>query len=316
MVKLRNAKYCNLKLLLIFLVVYGHLIEPEIRRSQLLMAQYRAIYMFHMPMFCFLSGLFLNDSDSCKRQFQKCLSLYALMQALAVCFGNGKVDPLTPYWHLWYIFSCSLWAGFGWLWYRYFSSKGNGAILAISIMIGCLAGLCPGIGRVLSLSRTVAFMPYFWLGLILRPQLPWERLRKLSLACFLIAITLIAVWGDQIPTDFLYHASPYAHSRSGPALRLLCYALGILLCIFLLAFTPSRRFPFTKAGANTMPAYLLHAPFALLLRQQRIACPLLYLLISLMFLYATYKLLQWHSTLYGIVPTERRVADVCLSKDL
>ena len=33
MIKLRNAYYCNLKLLLIFLVVFGHLIEPQISVS-------------------------------------------------------------------------------------------------------------------------------------------------------------------------------------------------------------------------------------------------------------------------------------------
>ena len=158
MVKLRNAKYCNLKLLLIFLVIYGHLIEPQLHRSQILLVQYRAIYLFHMPMFCFLSGLFLNSCDSCKRQFQKCLSLYVLMQGLAVCFGKGKVDPLTPYWHLWYILSCSAWSGLGWLWYRYFRGKGKVAILAISVILGCLAGLWPGIGRALSLLFAGAFL--------------------------------------------------------------------------------------------------------------------------------------------------------------
>lgn len=315
MVKLRNAKYCNLKLLLIFLVIYGHLIESQLHRSQILLVQYRAIYLFHMPMFCFLSGLFLNSCDSCKRQFQKCLSLYVLMQALAVCFGKGKVDPLTPYWHLWYILSCSAWSGLGWLWYRYFRGKGKGAILAISVILACLSGLLPGIGRALSLSRTVAFLPYFLLGLFLQPQFPWERLQKLSLVGLLIALALFAAWSDQIPTEFLYHASSYGQLGSGPALRLLCYAVGALICLFLLAFMPSRRFPFTKAGANTMPAYLLHAPFALLLRQQHLAWPLL-LLICPGFLYASYKLLQWHGALYGIVPTERRVAVVWLSKDI
>lgn len=58
MVKLRDAQYCNLKLLLIFLVIYGHLIEPGIRNSEVLMVQYRWIYMVHMPLFCFLSGFF------------------------------------------------------------------------------------------------------------------------------------------------------------------------------------------------------------------------------------------------------------------
>ena len=41
MVKMREANYCNLKLLLIFLVVYGHWIELSIHDSEILMLQYR-----------------------------------------------------------------------------------------------------------------------------------------------------------------------------------------------------------------------------------------------------------------------------------
>ena len=63
MVKLRNAYYCNLKLLLIFLVVYGHAIEPSISEDPSLYRIYRLIYLFHMPLFAFLSGLFVKSAS-------------------------------------------------------------------------------------------------------------------------------------------------------------------------------------------------------------------------------------------------------------
>ena len=135
MVKLRDARYCNLKLLLIFLVIYGHLIEPGIYGSKVLMAQYKWIYLFHMPLFSFLSGLFLNDRKACGRQFIKMLSLYIVLQALAVFFGNGKEKPLTPYWHLWYLLSYSMWAVLGWLWFHFCGHKGKLAVLALTIIV-------------------------------------------------------------------------------------------------------------------------------------------------------------------------------------
>ena len=52
----RNYKYDNLKALLIFLVVFGHVLESvpgEYRRII-----YLAIYTFHMPMFIYISGYF------------------------------------------------------------------------------------------------------------------------------------------------------------------------------------------------------------------------------------------------------------------
>lgn len=39
MVKLRQAGYCNLKLLLLFLVLYGHWIEPQAQALE----QYRSV---------------------------------------------------------------------------------------------------------------------------------------------------------------------------------------------------------------------------------------------------------------------------------
>lgn len=305
MVKLRDARYCNLKLLLIFLVIYGHLIEPGIWQSKVLMTQYKWIYLFHMPLFCFLSGLFLNDSKACARQLIKMLSVYIVLQALAVCFGKDKVKPATPYWHLWYLLSYSAWAGFGWLWFRFFGRKGKIIILFLSILVGCLAGLQPDIGREYSMSRTLVFLPFFWMGLICEPQFQWERLRLISLPALVVVAILMMQWGDQISAVFLYQAAPYGKLKNGVELRLLCYLLGTLLSMIFLAFIPMRRFPFTRAGADTMPAYLIHAPVVLIIRELNIPWPF-HLLIAAGIIYTTYKLLQWHSMLYGIVPTERR----------
>lgn len=305
MVKLRDARFCNLKLLLIFLVIYGHLIEPGIYQSEVLMTQYKWIYLFHMPLFSFLSGLFLNDRKACGRQFIKMLTLYIVLQTLAVILGNGKVKPLTPYWHLWYLLSYSVWAALSWLWFRFCGNKGKFAILTLTVLVGCLAGLNPDIGREHSLSRTLVFLPFFWIGLICDPQFRWERLRLISLPALVIVVVLMMQWSDQISAVFLYQAAPYGKLENGVALRLLCYLLGTLLSMIFLAFIPMRRFPFTRAGADTMPAYLIHAPIVLIIRELDIpwSC---HFLIATGILYITYKLLQWHSVLYGIVPTERR----------
>lgn len=305
MVKLRDARYCNLKLLLIFLVIYGHLIEPGIWQSKVLMTQYKWIYLFHMPLFCFLSGLFLNDSKTCGRQCVKMLSLYIFLQTLAVFLGNGKAKPLTPYWHLWYLLSYSTWAVIGWIWHRFCRGKGKYIILLCSVLAGCLAGFDTEIGREHSLSRTLVFLPFFWMGLICNPQYQWEKLRMVGLAALAIAIAVMVWWGDHISAVFLYQAAPYGKIEDGVQLRLICYLLGTLICVFLLSFTPMRRFPFTRAGADTMPAYLIHAPIVLYIRELDILWPCL-LLITAVILYAVYKLLRWHGALYGIVPTERR----------
>jgi fucose 4-O-acetylase-like acetyltransferase len=304
-VKLRDAQYCNLKLLLIFLVIYGHLIESMIWQSEVLMVQYRWMYLVHMPLFCFLSGLFLNNAKVCKKQLARIFPLYILLQTFAVVIGNGEVNPLTPYWHLWYLLSYSIWLCLAWTWFRFCNGKGKIIILICSIVVGCVAGLVPFIGRELSLSRTLVFLPYFWTGLICNPKFPWKKLRLAGIAALVTAFALIVCIGNDIPVKFLYQATPYEHIGKGVLLRLVWYLLGGSLGLFLLAFIPTRRLPFTKAGANTMPAYLIHAPIVLYLRELNIQWPL-YIIFTVVFLYSIYLLVRWHSSLYGIVPTERR----------
>ena len=123
MVKLREAQYCNLKFFLIFLVVYGHLIEPRIGDSAILLVQYRWIYLIHMPLFSFLSGLFINQEKDCKAQFTKTFPLYIFLQTVAVLIGNGAIKPITPFWHLWYLLSYCTWICFAWLWFRFGKGK-------------------------------------------------------------------------------------------------------------------------------------------------------------------------------------------------
>lgn len=305
MVKLRSAAYCNLKLFLIYLVVYGHWIEAGIHDHPLLMAQYRWIYLVHMPLFAFLSGLFLKDGVGCLRQIRRLLPLYLVLQTGAVLLGQGTVQFLTPWWHLWYLLSFCTWAAGGWLWFRFGKGHGRLLILILSVLAGCGAGYAAWIGRVLSLSRTLVFFPYFWAGLFC--PMDFDR-RKLRLPGFIglgLVIWFLSHWGGKLSAVFLYQAGPYGAMAHGSLWRLACYGLGALLCMFLLAFTPGRRFPWTRAGADTMAAYLIHAPMVYLLRQLPIPwvwCPLL----AAALLYGIYKTGQWSGALYGIVPAERR----------
>ena len=125
MIKLREARYCNLKFFLMFLVIYGHLIEPKIWSAEVLMIQYKWIYLVHMPLFCFLSGLFINKERDCRVQFFKIFPLYIILQAIAILLGNGSVKAFTPWWILWYLLSYSIWLCVSYLWFRFCKSKGK-----------------------------------------------------------------------------------------------------------------------------------------------------------------------------------------------
>lgn len=302
MVKLRRAGYCNLKLFLLYLVVYGHWIEPWIGSSSVLSWQYRIIYLIHMPLFAFLSGLFSKSAQSCMRQIRRLLPIYAGAQGICILLGSGKI--LTPFWHLWYLLSCCVWAGVAWLWFRFGNGKGKLLILLLSLAAGLAAGYVPWLDRTLSGSRTVVLFPFFWAGVICPADISWIKYRWWGLGALGAAIALLCQFGSKIPVTFLYHAVPYS-TIGTIGLRLLSYLLAGLLGFFLLAWMRERRFPWTRAGADTMPAYLLHGPLVAVFREIALPWPVCALASAVM-LYYLYKIPQWRRPLYGIAPGERK----------
>ncbi|MGR5132550.1 acyltransferase family protein [Vibrio alfacsensis] len=59
----RTSFFDNAKFILVFLVVFGHLIEPLIEHSPIIKVAYLSIYSFHMPVFVIISGM-LSRSDA------------------------------------------------------------------------------------------------------------------------------------------------------------------------------------------------------------------------------------------------------------
>ncbi len=242
MIKLRRAGYCNLKLFLLYLVVYGHWIETSIGSSQAALVQYRLIYLIHMPLFAYLSGLFLCNKDDCLKQIKRLLPLYFILQTVISVFGGGSVELLTPWWTLWYLLSYCLWVGVGWLLFPIAKGKGKLLILAVSVVIGILAGYIPWLDRTLSGSRTVAFFPHFWVGLICNSNINWKKYRWWGVVCLSVGGIVVMLFGNRIPTTFLYHAEPYGAIENGGMLRLVCYFIGSALGFFVLTAIPDRRF--------------------------------------------------------------------------
>ena len=69
--KLKNNNYFidNLKVILIFLVVFGHLIERYIDTNSTLLGVYMFIYIFHMPLFVFVSGFLSKNIYKSRKIF-------------------------------------------------------------------------------------------------------------------------------------------------------------------------------------------------------------------------------------------------------
>src|SRR5690625_3778578 len=60
----RNPYFDNAKVVLIFLVVFGHMIQPFIGDSHGMNTLYMWMYTFSMPAFIFLAGFFAKGSGT------------------------------------------------------------------------------------------------------------------------------------------------------------------------------------------------------------------------------------------------------------
>ncbi|MCD8368568.1 MAG: hypothetical protein LUC48_11240 [Clostridiales bacterium] len=270
-IKQRAAYLCNVKLFLLVLVVLGHSMEQTGMKGNLL---YRLIYLFHMPLFAFVSGLHLKTVKFCLRQAKTALLIYLLIQGGLVLLDRSQTLT-TPYWHLWYLLSLCWWSllcGGCAVLLEHRPGCWDVILLITSVAAALGCGLLP-MGRFLSLSRTVVFFPYVLMGMRCPVGLqdgPNRRTRRRLLAVSLLGALPVCIVLREAPYAFLYQAEGYHSYRMAPVegmlLRLLCFAAAISLGALVLALIPAKRFPLTKVGGDTLPTYLLHVCFLPLLK--------------------------------------------------
>jgi len=262
----------NAKLGMIFLVVYGHLIEPlsTARESHPALPLYLLIYLFHVPMWAFLAGLTSRVATT----LQSSARLFAVLIAFQVFYvlalpglrRGYAAWILTPWWVLWFLLSL-----ISWKLILPLALKTRWAI-PLSLVIGLAAGATGHIGRPLSLSRTLVWLPLFLAGhLYGRQILEWARASALpakvgSALALLLAGFLLWKW----PFDFklLFEADSYSalglNPATGMAMRAGHMAAACILGFSVLCLIPNRRFRLTTFGSRTLAIFVTH-PILILL---------------------------------------------------
>lgn len=164
----RQYKYDNIKCIMIFCVVFAHLLE--MLKGNISNKIYILIYTFHMPIFVYISGYFSKGN---MKSILKFIYIYLIWQTIFYIFDvmvlrtQIKYSLTLPNWTLWYIFAMIIWN---------LIIKFSGEIfinnclysLIGSIIISLLAGFFNKIGYELCASRIITFFPYFLLGYINR----------------------------------------------------------------------------------------------------------------------------------------------------
>lgn len=272
MPSVRNYHFDNIKALLIFLVVFGHLIEP-LQDIELFKITYFIIYSFHMPLFIFLAGYFANPTTKGLKKTAKLLIKYELIYAIVflLLFGTSGGAPsggllttiayaLQPIWVLWFLLSL-----IGWRFLLIAYEKHPVAIIVIiSVIIGF--NFIPFNFRILSLGRTLSFFPYFLLGYLAKKhKFSFHRIElNRSLAFYFLGLLLIfwTLFSATINEELLYGATSLVDQGYNlleiSLFKINTYLVAIAASIIIFNIVPKRQLWVSQIGLKTLPIFLWH----------------------------------------------------------
>ncbi len=278
----RTAKFDNAKAFLILCVVFGHGLTPFLAHTAVKWATLW-LYIFHMPAFIFLGGLFAKRTvNTSPFDFKKVFSYILLgffikgtTYLTSLCLGrNPKFNLFEENGVAWYIFAMAAHLMIA----HAVRGLNRKKVLGVSILLALVAGFAHQIGNTLVLSRIIVFFPVFYLGYITdKDKLlriinkPWVRIISLV---FLIAFTvgLYFIIDKAYPLRYVLSGNnPFYEFGTdwepyGPLLRLGCYVLSTLVSFSVLAIMPNKKVPLlTYAGGNTLQIYALHRQIQLVM---------------------------------------------------
>ncbi|MGP3975584.1 acyltransferase family protein [Streptomyces sp. 8N114] len=261
----------NAKFLLIVLVVIGHTWPMGlVEGSRTVKAGYLWISSFHMPAFILLSGYFSRGFAGRPEQLRKLVAgvlvpylvfevLYTAVEAVAW----GKPFRLTltePTFVCWFLAALFVWRLTVPLW----------RVIPWPVPVAALVSLAAGtssLGQDLALPRVLMFLPWFVLGLALRPA-HFARLRESRVLRWCAPPVLLAggavayavAPGTDVHWLWMSHGQAELGAGTLPYLlvRLGLFAGTALMTGAFLALVPRRTRWLTGLGALTLYPYLLH----------------------------------------------------------
>jgi len=274
----RSASIDNIKGVLIFLVVFGHLIEMHITGDHVLRSIWIFIYSFHMPMFALVSGMFSRttmeerDTSQLVKNIVIPLVAFELLYEAVEFFLKGKLSVysglIAPYWMLWYLLSLLSWR----LLLPVFSRLQFPVLSAIALAM--LATYSEHIGYTLSLSRTLNFFPFFLLGWSLHSDAFSRVPKKMAwLSGLVVAMALVASFLLKSDFDYRWLYGSYSLNRLGMAnltgslYQLLQYLVSSATGLAVLHLLAQKDLGLSGVGKRSMYVFLWHG-LALLILQE------------------------------------------------
>ncbi|WP_030249698.1 acyltransferase family protein [Streptomyces violens] len=269
--KARDPFFDNAKYLAIVLVAMGHAWEPLTDGSRAAEALYMVVYTFHMPAFIIISGYFSRSFDMRKDRLQRLITgvavpyilfevAYSFFKRWADDDPGHPISLLDPWFLTWFLVALFIWRLTTPLW------KIVRWPVPLALVIAMLASVSPDIGDDLDLQRVLQFLPFFVIGLFMKPEhFQWAQRRAVkwaSLPIFASALVMAYWAGPRMTSAWFYHRDSAqelgAPWWSGLVMTLALFGCSAVLVTCFFAWVPKRQTWFTVLGAGTLYGYLLH----------------------------------------------------------
>lgn len=260
--KVRDERIDSVKFWLIVLVIAIHVcMRKEFARSVPCVALWNWLCIFIMPLFIFISGYYSRKKD--KKDFWP--SIWKILEPLLVFHGlallfyvkSWTVETiLSPWYLLWYLLSLIYWR----LFLQFIPDKvlnHRKLVLVITFCVGILVGFLP-VGKLLSIQRTFALMPFFFLGYFMKGKnlyLP-DKYKPLCMAFLAVTLAMAFFLPHRILHVLLY-ANPYK-SIYEAAVRIIAFTAAIPISIAFINVCGKTAWT-SRQGRMTIQYYIYHS---------------------------------------------------------
>lgn len=272
-----SIMFSNIKGILIYLVVLGHLIEaiPSMLYSIEGSTLTKFIYSFHMEAFVFISGFFSktlepNLMTNLRKYIKPYYALLFIVCLSRLLFYNEPVSILLypllfPYYPMhssWYLLTL--------FYYRLFLKRIliiKGAFI-LSLVLYLIFPCINADLECMSIGRTISFLPFFLMGYYSNSRnIDYIKSIKLKLYIFPIFcyLTIFFLLNRYFTHEFFYLKYTYDYFCISPIYgiygRFGLLLLALIMIALLIKTAPNTETIFTDLGIQSLTIYLLHLPF-------------------------------------------------------
>lgn len=263
----RDHLFDNIKALMLFLVPLGHTLDVFIADGNVEEILMKYIYLFHMPIFAFVTGYFTKNLDKARENaVKKCLIPYLVFQGLYILMavamlrlglaqfnaGTFNASILLPSSAFYYLLAVFFWKLLG---KSFFSFRHPLALsVALGLLISCTSyqDFHAGLGAVFSL------LPFFVLGVLCTRETV-ERIRKIPKlvgVLILLAGSLPAVFLPySIHSVRMTYGSVGFSNLEGIGYRVIFYVTAALFTAAFINLMPARKHWFSQIGTASILVY-------------------------------------------------------------